>query len=366
MPNKILIIGGTFNKKGGIESLTESIFKCIDKSRSHVTLLGLYDGYYKSNSQVKIFNSLILFLLKNNIFPTRFKIFFIKTLGSYYIGKQKFDIIIFNHIHLWNLYNFKPKKKSIVWFHGREIWGMSKDEVIKKPNFEAVSVSHFTDKKIRSLFPNLQRHHIIHPPVDTNFFKPLNNPINNNGNILFVGRLNKDVEYKGLGILLEAISDIKNKGKNIGLTVVGDGDNSKYYKQLAIKLGIDKKVLFKKNLTKAELLEEYQNCLCFAMPSIGDGYNEGEGFGIVFIEAQSCGKIVITGTGGGSDDTIIKDITGYSVNNVDQLTKAIEIIHDLISCQKDTSRAIICREFVLDNFSIDQFKFELNNLIQCN
>lgn len=363
MSNKVLIIGGSFSKKGGIESLSHSIYHSIDSSRNEVTLLGLYDGYYKSSIDSKILKPFISNFLKIKTIPVSFKTLYWKLFGAYNIQIQKFDTVIFNHIRLWNLYDIKGIKKTIIWFHGREIWDMQKENIIKKPNFEAVSVSHFTDQKIRPIFSGLKEYHIINPPVDTDFFKPSNLVTNNNRNILFVGRLNKSVEYKGLGLLLKTISKLREKGRDIGLTVIGEGDYSKYYQDLAIRLGIEKVVQFKKNLTKMELLNEYQKCLCFAMPSMGNGYNAGEGFGIVFIEAQACGKIVITGQGGGSGDAIIKDVTGFSVNNIDELTKTVDTIYDLICYQSDTSRSRICRDFVVDNFSIKQFSTKINNII---
>ena len=52
----------------------------------------------------------------------------------------------------------------------------------------------------------------------------------------------------------------------------------------------------------AELVALYRSCALFAMPNrtLADG--DTEGFGLIFLEANACGKPVIGGRAGGAVD----------------------------------------------------------------
>ena len=64
------------------------------------------------------------------------------------------------------------------------------------------------------------------------------------------------------------------------------------------------------------------------MPNVDietDSHASIEGFGMVFLEANECGKPVIGGNGGGTADAIIDKVTGFRVNpsSVSAISNAI-------------------------------------------
>jgi len=71
-----------------------------------------------------------------------------------------------------------------------------------------------------------------------------------------------------------------------------------------------------------ELAACYSACEIFALPS------QGEGFGLVYLEAMACGKPVIGGTHGGAPEIIVDGVTGYLVPHGDtiQLATSIEAL----------------------------------------
>jgi phosphatidylinositol alpha-1,6-mannosyltransferase len=59
-------------------------------------------------------------------------------------------------------------------------------------------------------------------------------------------------------------------------------------------------------------VECYQQCDLFALPNRQVGW-DFEGFGIVLLEAQACGKPVIAGRSGGTAETMVPSSTGELV-----------------------------------------------------
>ena len=99
--------------------------------------------------------------------------------------------------------------------------------------------------------------------------------------VLFVGRL---VAYKGVDILLRAIVDT-----DVRAVIVGDGPLMPALAELTRDLGIGDRVRFAGNASPAELTALYNACDMFVLPSV----TRAEAFGMVQIEAMSCGKPVI-------------------------------------------------------------------------
>jgi phosphatidylinositol alpha-1,6-mannosyltransferase len=68
----------------------------------------------------------------------------------------------------------------------------------------------------------------------------------------------------------------------------------------------------------------YNACDLFVMPSRPDAPNV-EGFGIVFLEANACGKPVVAARSGGIPDAVIDGTTGLLVepDHQEELTDAI-------------------------------------------
>jgi glycosyltransferase involved in cell wall biosynthesis len=129
---------------------------------------------------------------------------------------------------------------------------------------------------------------VIHPPVDTDFYHPIDHP--QRDYFLTVSAL---VPYKEVGILIDAFNQVGDK-----LVVVGKGPEEK---KLEKKAG--KNIIFKKNLSAEELRELYQHAAAFIFAGIED-------FGISFVESQACGTPVLAYKKGGVVDIVTRD-TGF-------------------------------------------------------
>lgn len=105
--------------------------------------------------------------------------------------------------------------------------------------------------------------------------------------LLFVGALDAAHYFKGVDVLLRAVAGLSDC--HFELTIAGEGDKRREYEDLALRLGLDKKVRFAGKLSEAELIRAYQKADLLILPSI----NSNEAFGIVLIEALACGVPVM-------------------------------------------------------------------------
>jgi glycosyltransferase involved in cell wall biosynthesis len=106
--------------------------------------------------------------------------------------------------------------------------------------------------------------------------------------VLFVGRF---VSYKGVDVLLEALRE-----SSAAAVLVGDGPLRRELEHRAESSGMANRVRFAGEVTNDELAALYRACDLFVLPSV----TRQEAFGVVQIEAMSCGKPVIStdvGTG---------------------------------------------------------------------
>ncbi len=103
--------------------------------------------------------------------------------------------------------------------------------------------------------------------------------------VLFVGGMDRAHAFKGVVVLLEAISHIPN----IKAKLIGDGDLRSSYESLARKLSISDRVSFLGKLSSEELPAAYQSSDVLVLPSLSGA----EAFGLVALEAQSSGIPVI-------------------------------------------------------------------------
>lgn len=162
----------------------------------------------------------------------------------------------------------------------------------------------------------------ITPGIDASIFKPSKRKATND--VLYVGRIEKNSDWKGIRYLLDAIMLVKKTKPDISLRLVGSGDRIGYFKEYANSLGIADNLKFVGVKTGKELSKEYQNSKVIVLPSV----TESESFGIVLIEAMACKKPVIGTRIGGIPYVIDDRINGFLVEpkNSKELAKVITTV----------------------------------------
>jgi glycosyltransferase involved in cell wall biosynthesis len=159
------------------------------------------------------------------------------------------------------------------------------------------------------------------------------------------------VPIKGVNYLLEALNKIKQKRQDFFLHIVGDGPLRNEYELLNMKLGLNSIVKFHGRQSNVE--EFMRNCDFFVLPSFY------ETFGVVYIEAMSCGKPVIATNRGGPSEIVTKDV-GILVppKNVEVLQEAIEYMMNNYQAYSSEKIALYAQE----NFSHEAVGMILNKI----
>lgn len=174
----------------------------------------------------------------------------------------------------------------------------------------------FIDTNLKQFKPKIER---ITPGVDIALFNPAKTYVKNK--VLFVGRIEKTSEWKGIKYLLDAMALIIKQNDKAILELVGSGDAVNDFKTYAKQLKIDKQVKFVGPLKGKKLADAYKNTSVLVLPSTSNA----ESFGMVIIEAMASGIPVIGSDIGGIPQVIDHKINGLLVEpkNSKSLAKAI-------------------------------------------
>ncbi|HSX37335.1 MAG TPA: glycosyltransferase [Chlamydiales bacterium] len=148
------------------------------------------------------------------------------------------------------------------------------------------AISHYIARRIQKIYG--RKAAVIYPPVDTNFFT-----IKTKKKDFYVAA-SRLVPYKKMDLIAEAFSQMPDKK----LVIIGDGPDLQKVKSKSAKnieiLGYQSDNVLKKYL---------QNAKAFIFAAIED-------FGILPVEAQSCGTPVIAFGKGASLETVKNNETG--------------------------------------------------------
>ena len=162
-----------------------------------------------------------------------------------------------------------------------------------------------------------ERVRVLNPGVDAEYFVPASPDPARRRNldwgarpvVLTVGRLQK---RKGHDMMIRALAEVRRSFADVLYAIVGDGEERAALENLVGGQGLGGHVQFLGEPDDAGLLACYQQCDVFVLPNRQVG-QDIEGFGMVLVEAQACGKPVIGGASGGTAETMRVPDTGLLV-----------------------------------------------------
>jgi phosphatidylinositol alpha-1,6-mannosyltransferase len=131
--------------------------------------------------------------------------------------------------------------------------------------------------------------------------------------------------------------------------IVGDGEERAALQHLARHEGVADSVQFLGELDDATMVHCYQQSDVFALPN-REVKGDIEGFGIVLLEAQACGRAVVAGLSGGTAETMRVGETGEIVD-CSRVEPIVEILSELLTDSERRGRmGEAGRAWVVDMF----------------
>jgi glycosyltransferase involved in cell wall biosynthesis len=161
--------------------------------------------------------------------------------------------------------------------------------------------------------------HVVHCGVDLRSFQAAQRGDGDDGGleILSVGRV---VPVKGYPLLVEALADLRSRGIEARLTIVGHGPHLGELRDLAARLGVEDRVELAGAVGQDAIVTHYARADVFALASFT------EGLPVVLMEAMACGLPVVATHITGVPELVEEGVSGHLVppGRADLLADALE------------------------------------------
>ena len=240
------------------------------------------------------------------------------------------DVLVCGHLHHLTLARlakvFNPRLKYYLVAHGIEVWRPYTwlERRALRGAQRILCVSEYTRRQLLRFHPALSPERVLVVPntLDPYFAAPEyvspTTTLFALPRILTVSRLLATDAYKGIDTMIEAMVLVRREFPLARLRIVGGGDDQPRLEALAANLGLSRLVDFLGAINDEALRAEYAACDLFALPS------RKEGFGLVFLEAMTCGKACLGVRAGGVPE-VINDTVGRLVEygNIPDLAAAV-------------------------------------------
>lgn len=149
------------------------------------------------------------------------------------------------------------------------------------------------------------------------------------------------VDIKNHKFLIEAFASKFANNKNVLLNIAGDGPNKLYLQKLSLKLRISDQVIFLGHINRNQVLKEMQQSDAFVLSS------NSETFGVVLIEALSCGLPLISTKCGGPEE-IVNSKNGILITKGD--IRAYANAMETMIIKRDDYNSQLIREDCLNKY----------------
>lgn len=315
---RVAIYYDWLNQWGGAEKVLLNILKIFPDAE----LFTLFNDPKKTNwlpKNIKIHTSFLQRFPRSPLFSPLYD------LAAENLNFSQFDIVISTTSNVGHCLLTSPQCLFVCYYHNlnrhlylhppailRSILNLYKifDKIYSQRPDYTLCNSQTTQSRLNK-YLNLDTP-IINPGIDTKYFIPTQNPTSNY--FLIVGRL---VAHKSLDYVIKTFINLNQK-----LIIVGTGRDENRLKNIANDAV---NIQFVGQVSNEKLLTLYQNCRALICPQIED-------FGLVSVEAQSCGRPVIALNDGGLTETVINHKTGilFDHQNISSLNQGLNEFNKLL------------------------------------
>ena len=180
-----------------------------------------------------------------------------------------------------------------------------------------LALSEYTAKTLAAIAGTEDRPDVLGMPVETDVFV-VRAEATAPRRLGFTGRY--DDPRKNIGLLLDAMSLLKQRGESVSAVLIGGQPNETILERVN-RLGLKEQVTFMSQISRDELVRQVQALDVFVLPS------HQEGLCISALEAMACGVPVVSTRCGGPEEFVIDGGTGLLVDNdPEQMAQAIQAI----------------------------------------
>jgi glycosyltransferase involved in cell wall biosynthesis len=322
-PPRILLLFTEVFANGGIQRFNRTFLAALTELKVQCDVLSMQDTPQSIGRRTPQPNVEIMGFLGNR------RKFAAATVHA--IWRRRYNWVLIGHINLLSMTmaalatNPSARASTLLIAHGIEVWyriSRSRRHALARVS-NILCVSEYTRSRILEQVPSLQPERLrIFPNAlgeawATVKQAPPSHQLPQHF-ILSVTRLQKGDRYKGVVTVIEALSMLQDM--SLQYVVVGHGDDLPFLQRVALRFGVQHRVRFLGGVSDHELINLYEQCQAFVLPS------GKEGFGIVFLEAMFFGAPVIAAAEKGALDVVRDGETGLLVRFGDSvaLMRAIE------------------------------------------
>lgn len=192
--------------------------------------------------------------------------------------------------------------------------------------------------------------------VDTARLRPAGLPIDQRPKrVLFVGRM---VEKKSPLLMIRAYAEVRRHIPDAELTMIGAGpllDSA-----LSLAKDLNAPVHFLGACNSDDVIAQLHQARILCLPSVTASNGDAEGFGMVLLEAQSCGVPVISSAMGGAEEGLLNGITGYKFEPGNSTCLAFQIRNLLENSSTLVAMSQAASAYVTEQFDIHKLTQRLS------
>jgi glycosyltransferase involved in cell wall biosynthesis len=168
--------------------------------------------------------------------------------------------------------------------------------------------------------------------------------------ILTVCRL---VEKKGIDILIRAVADLTRRGRDVRLTIAGDGEDRARLESIASESAVADRINWLGAVANDRVPALLAEADVFALPCRPDACGDKDGIPVVLMEAMACGVPCVSGDLPAIRELIQHDVSGMLVDGNDATALANQLDVLLSDPKRRQTLAAAGRQRVVEEFSLE-------------
>jgi len=343
------------NKVGVISIQDVGIRNIIRQKKLELSKMYIFEN------RVHTYRFQYLNIIKNNFLIKKFELYYFKRMWTQYIKEQGIPDIVHLHSYLAGDFALYIKEKYNIPFVVTEhnsgfarntisIKNLDKAKEIFEKSASNIAVS----EKLGTLLKNKFTLNFKYIPniVNMDFFNIKKTVKKNTYDFIHIAYLDRN---KNQTMLIRAFYRVFRNQAKIKLTIVGDGVEYDNLYKLIKELNMQDQILLFGRANREEVKNLLQHSDAFVLSSIY------ETFGVVVIEAMSCGLPVVATKCGGPESIVTSGKVGL-LSDIDE-NQFSEKLLEMYNKRKSFNPEYI-RKYVEENFSEKAVTLKLNDVYE--